>query len=147
MNSDERERIYIAKHYVSCLPCLLVGVKDSHADYHHVVEGKRLGHRYGFPMCLWHHRGQRDVNVQWMTHPELKKALGPSFASEKRKFLRQFGDERMLVDLTDYAIDLFRSLPWNEFEMPDGVAQMIRRRWTFLQMDKHAEILDFATFH
>lgn len=147
MNSDDRERIYIAKHYISCLACLLAGHKNSHADYHHVVEGnKRLGHQYGLPLCLWHHRGERDPVVQGVTHEEIEKSLGPSLKS-KRRFIDRFGEERMLVDLTDYAIDLFNDVPWNEFDMPESVAAMIKRRWKFLIWDQNAPARHVASLH
>ena len=130
MNKDEAQRISISKNYISCLPCLLIGFKNSHADYHHIVSGnKRLGHNFGFPMCLWHHRGEIDSSMKKET---VEKMLGVSFAKNKKEFIRYFGHEKTFNELNDYAIELYMNEPWLQLDMPDHIAFKIKRRYRML---------------
>lgn len=121
----DNERIEFAKLYMSCLPCLIVNFLNSHADFHHVVEGrKRLGPSIGYGNCLWHHRG---INWEGMTTQEMIGCLGPSIAHGKKSFQHHFGNERILVQTVEFAHKLFLQHPWNEFAMPRSMGSKIRR--------------------
>lgn len=116
----------MTKLYVGCLPCLLLKWSNTHADYHHVVEGrKRLGHFVGFGMCLWHHRGELDPN-RGTDMLAIEETLGPSFARNKKGFKKFFGEERTFVKTNDYAIGLWQWTPWLEHCMPERTASSLR---------------------
>ncbi len=124
---EDRERIEISKHYVSCLPCILVGFVNSHADYQHVVEAqRRLGHKCGYSSCLWHHRGMKDGLWRDLTTQAMIGMFGPSLAHGKKPFREFFGSELLLVKVQDFAIKLYRRYQWNEFEMSQFVGIRIR---------------------
>jgi len=124
-NKEEQERIEFCKLYMSCLPCILTYLLNSHADYHHVVKGfKRLGHLAGFPMCLWHHRGEPWIGMRMI---DMCFAYGDSHAHGKRAFEKSFGDELLLIKTTDFAHSLFKKNPWNEFAMPQSIGEEIRK--------------------
>lgn len=127
MKPEESERIKRTKLYIGCLPCLLSGWPNAHCDYHHVTEGrKRLGHLFGFGMCLWHHRGERDGHWASMSTDYLTQHLGPSFQRNKRDFIEQFGTERALVLLNDFALDLWDMQRWLEHCVPYEASGAIR---------------------
>lgn len=136
MTPDEKRHIYLSKHVVGCLPCLLNGWCDQHADYHHVIDGnKRYGHLVGFPQCLWHHRGKVDW-AHTLTLEETLERMGPSFELHRKEFLKRYGTEMELVELNKYAIELYKERPWLEHEMPPDISRMIRsrhmqREWVF----------------
>lgn len=120
----DKERIEISKQYISCLPCILVGFLNSHADYQHVVEGqRRLGHQCGYSSCLWHHRGGR---WEGLTTQEMIGRFGPSLSHGKKPFREFFGRELLLVRAQDFAIKLYKRYQWNEFEMSQFVGSRIR---------------------
>ena len=130
-NKAERERIEFVKFYMGCLCCILRRQLNSHADYHHVVKGfKRLGHICGFGLCCWHHRGE-----PWpgMIMVECALVYGASLAHDKKLFVKTFGDELLLVETTDFAHSLFLDNPWNEFRMPESIAEQIRSFHTDLE--------------
>ena len=125
----EQERIHFVKHFMGCLPCLLVKYPNSHCDYHHVVEGqRRVGEMWGYGMCLWHHKGIREGDWAVLTRQEVVGILGPSHALSRKEFRAKFGTERSLVSVVDYAQKLFKKYAWNEFEMSGSIANRI---WHF----------------
>ena len=127
MTPEESRRIYLSKHMVGCLPCLLNGWPNQHADYHHVTNGDaRYGHMIGFPMCLWHHRGKVDWS-HTMTLDETRERMGPSYELHRKDFLERYGSERQLVELNTRAIVMYGEEPWLEFELPPRIAERIRK--------------------
>ena len=130
-NKAERERIEFCKFYMGCLPCILTRLLNVHIDYHHVVQGfRRLGHMFGYGLCTWHHRGEPWPG--WIMI-ELATVHGPSLAHGKKPYEKYFGDELLLVKTTDYAYSLFKETPWNEFMMPESIAEEIRNFHTDLE--------------
>ena len=124
---EDRERIEISKRYISCMPCILVGFLNSHADYQHVVEAqRRLGHKCGYSSCLWHHRGEKGGPWEGLTTQAMIGMFGPSFAHGKKPFRAFFGSELLLVRVQDFAIKLYKRYQWNEFEMSQFVGIRIR---------------------
>ena len=126
-NKEENERIEISKLYISCLPCILISLLNSHADYQHVVEAqRRLGHKCGYSSCLWHHRGEKGGLWEGLTTQAMIGMLGPSLAHGKKPFRAFFGSELVLVKTQDFAIKLYKRYQWNEFEMSQFVGSRIR---------------------
>lgn len=124
---DEARRIEVTKHAIGCMPCLLRGWYNVQADYHHVVKGmRRLGHMYGYGMCLWHHKGELDPDYLELSLSEVRDRIGPSYAAERKKFIEEFGDEMDLVDTNTFAVRLWMSDPWNDFSMPHDKASRIQ---------------------
>lgn len=122
---DEKLRMDLIKHYIGCLPSLLRGFPNGHATVQHVVEGrKRLGHRYTYGASKWHHLGycRGGLGVEEMT-----RRYGPSLAHNPRQYHDEFGTEHELVALTDKAIELFQSSPWEPFDMPYSVATELQQ--------------------
>ena len=122
----EKDHMDVSKRYISCIPCILVGYVNSPADYHHIVEGHRLGHMAGFTMCLYHHRGERDCHWQSLTMQEMHGKFGPSFKLSKRSFKEFFGTELLLVKVHNFALRLYKRYQWNELEMSQFVGIRIR---------------------
>ena len=105
--------------FCGCLPCLLEGLLDVHATIQHVCEGYRLGHRFTYGSCEWHHLG-RGVGI------------GPSMAITPHKFHVRYGSERALVKVQDFMLDLFADNPWEEYAVRRQVARDVRNHWTEL---------------
>lgn len=79
---------------LGCIACRIEGRRAA-AEFHHVTDaGRRLGHRYGLPLCAWHHRGQPESGVR----PSLaEQVFGPSLARSKRRFDEAYGGEEVLL--------------------------------------------------
>ena len=130
-NKAEQERIDFVKQYMSCLPCILTHLLNSHCDYHHVVQGfRRLGHLAGYGMCSWHHRGEPWTGMLMI---DMAMSQGPSMAHGKKAFEKYFGSELLLIKAVDFAHELFLKSPWNEFAMPDHIGEEIRNYYQDLQ--------------
>jgi len=128
MKPHERDHMRDTKLYIGCLPCLLNDYPNMHADYHHLAPGrKRLGHEYGFGMCLWHHRGERDWTWGHVPMGEMRSRLGPSLAREKRVFIETYGSEMLLMELNNFALSLWHAEPWLEHLMPAAVMHTVQR--------------------
>lgn len=127
MTPAESRHIQETKLFIGCLPCLLRGYVNSHADYHHVAEGrKRVGHLVGFGMCLWHHRGHKlRAQDSLAAH---KAMIGPSFALDKAEFVDEFGSERMLVEVNNFALQLWKMYGWLEHDLPIQAAVDIKKQ-------------------
>lgn len=96
-------------HELPCLACAKeietaiekkqpVPVQPFRTEAHHIVDkGTRKhsgGHAATLPLCSWHHRGEclPGFNERHMTG-----AFGPSFAKQKKEFVKQYGGERILL--------------------------------------------------
>lgn len=125
MTRDEQNHIEQTKLYVGCLPCLLKGHPNGHADYHHAEAGhKRKPHKHGFGMCLWHHRG--EYSSFSMSLSSILERYGPSFALMKRSFIDEFCAEPVLVETNNFALMLWRKGPWLDHDMPGNVQLKIQ---------------------
>ena len=124
---EQKARREFVKLYMSCLPCLLKRHLNVHCDYHHVVEGqKRLGEDYAYGSCLWHHKG---IPLGELTRQDMIGMVGVSYALSRREFRANFGNERTLVALVDYAHEIWKRAPWLEFGMPHEVRRLIFMKW------------------
>ena len=124
-NKEEQERIDFVKNFMGCLPCLLVNLPNSHANYNHIVSGrKRLGHMFGYGSCAWH--DTFHVNWRGRSTQAMIGQLGPSLGHGKKPFEEVFGDERLLSDTVGFAQGLFKEKPWQEFAMPTTIVSKIR---------------------
>lgn len=89
MTKDEREH-YDRVAAIGCLPCRMLGYRDTPAEIHHIRAGTGLGRKAHYldvlPLCCFHHRGTH--------HP-----LTPSIHLDKRAFIAQFGTEAALLQL------------------------------------------------
>lgn len=95
ISQTDRERFYMLKVY-GCMACRKRGLSVGTVEIHHIVEGYRLGHDHTIPLCIWHHRGEREnLNI---TMSKMKAVFGPSMAREKKLFVREFGSERELLE-------------------------------------------------
>ena len=85
-----------------CVPCM-IKQQQRPATVQHVTEGgRRLGHRYTYGSCPWHHQA---VNEPGYSTQEMIGLLGPSFAHGRRFFESIYGDERdVLVRLQDWIL-------------------------------------------
>jgi hypothetical protein len=134
MKDHESDHINNTKLYVGCLPCLLNGFPDVHADYHHAEAGrKRKAHKHGYGACLWHHRGERHGSFSQHSQDEIAELIGPSLQKEKRRFNDVYGGEALLVALNEIALSLWMMRPWLEHEMPLEIQQAIQAQHTALK--------------
>jgi AraC-like DNA-binding protein len=86
-----------------CIACRHRGLSGHSVEIHHLVEGYRLGHEYTIPLCIWHHRGEREnLNVPMA---KMREFFGPSLAREKKQFVREFGSERELLEGVNQWLD------------------------------------------
>ena len=79
---------------IGCIACYLDGHPGEGYDVQHVTEGgRRLGHRWSYPLCPYQHRGV-------VTKPG-DKLKGPRFSDQRRDFHARYGTELELVAKTD----------------------------------------------
>jgi hypothetical protein len=73
---------------LGCICCRLqVGMIATPVEIHHIVSGgRRKGHQFTLPLCIWHHRGI----ITW-------GALGPSLAHGSKPFHEHFGTQMELL--------------------------------------------------
>ena len=94
--AEEQRRLDILADIEFCLPCLIDGWTEA-GEIHHVVEGRvRLGHRWTYLNCPWHHRGKPPT--------ELTFDFGPSLARSSTKYAQRYGTERQLVQMQDALV-------------------------------------------
>ena len=85
-----------------CLCCLLQG-DERQATVQHVTAGfKRLGHRFTYGVCEWHHLGYPLPGHDNRTTAAL---IGPSLAHDKRAYCTRYGTELELVALADWYLE------------------------------------------
>jgi hypothetical protein len=115
----------IGEQYFGCIPCRLENpFLHVIATVQHVTSGnKRLGHRYTYGCCSWHHFGHDP------------KRVGPSLANGLRPYQAHYGSEILLVNLQDQLIAFYNSEPWFEYDMPIEWARHIYRMWVTLRAD------------
>ena len=112
---------------IGCLPCLLRGLAGIHATVEHITEHGRRAvdqHEHTIGLCGWHHFGHAG-------HPERMAAeWGASLAQGRKAFEADFGDEELvLLQVQNFAIELYVAKPWEAYNMPRKVARQIREYW------------------
>lgn len=127
---SEKKRMELIKG-LGCVACVLNNYPDVQCEVHHVVEGrKRLGHSQTMGLCLWHHRGEIELDY---TRQQMGGMLGPSLAHGSYDFAENFGSQATLVKVQDYIIERFQADPWLEFAMPRGIVLDIFYFWAELR--------------
>ena len=127
-NQSEKARMSLIKEQAWCIPCILNRTPDRPATtIQHVVSGnKRLGHRYTYGCCGWHHLGDDGGLGRF----ESMKMFGPSLALGSREYHEVWGSEKILVLLQDYLIELYlESGPWEQYHLPHHIGREVRVRW------------------
>ena len=127
MTVAQQHRIDSVKEFCGCLPCLLDGLLDCHADYHHVLSGgRRISHSHGYGNCPWHHRGLcwENLNSNQMT-----EQLGPSMSMNRREYKNRYGSEERLLSTQNFMLCLLSVTPWQSFVTPPGIAEQVRAYW------------------
>lgn len=85
----DRKR-FEALRNLGCIACRLDGFPGIPAEIHHITDcGRRMGHQYSIPLCVWQHRG-----VAESIYDHFK---GPSLALSKRDFVERYGTELELL--------------------------------------------------
>lgn len=124
----ESDRMALIKEQAWCMPCILIGKPNRpYTTIQHVVEGnKRLGHRYTYGCCPYHHLGHVPDGIE---RQEMLQEFGVSLAWSRKEYRAQFGKEKDLVSLQDELIWSFEKSPWKQYHMPRHVQHEIRRKW------------------
>ena len=94
MNKADSARL-AALSDMPCIVCRQLGLGDTPAEPHHILEnGRRKGHQFTLPLCFPHHRsGLRTAEVV-SRHPH------------KAEFERRYGTEATLLDIVNRQIDV-----------------------------------------
>lgn len=131
-NAEEKARMSLIKEQAWCIPCTLIRRPNgSYTTIQHVVEGnKRLGHRYTYGACLWHHQGHVPHGN---CRQEMQERFGISLAFSRKEYKAQFASERDMVTLQDKLIELFEKNPWDQYYMPQYVIYELQQLWNELR--------------
>ena len=80
-----------------CICCIEAGYRGGHEriEYHHIVEGRRLGHFYGLPLCVGHHQGRWSAR-QLRLLPEARRV---AISDSRPAFVAAFDTERGLWEI------------------------------------------------
>ena len=96
----DRER-FDALQRIGCI-CCRERMVYSQPDVHHLLSGgRRIGHQHPIPLCAWHHR---SVPQNGLNTGQMQALLGPSLALTPRRFRQAFGDDGLLLKLTNRLI-------------------------------------------
>jgi hypothetical protein len=84
----ERVRSY------GCICCIESGYRNGREriEYHHIVDGRRLGHFFGLPLCVGHHQARWSPR-QLRLLPEPRRV---AICEGRAAFAAAFGPEREL---------------------------------------------------
>lgn len=105
----EVERIVASKEG-ECMACAVLAERGDLApelvvvgcDYNHAKSGNiRRGHRWGFALCIYHHR--RHPYGQW-SFKQMREFYGPSLMDGSALFHDTFGSDDDLIARQDAAI-------------------------------------------
>lgn len=105
----EVERIVASKEG-ECMACALLAERDElepelvvvGCDYNHAKSGNiRRGHRWGYALCVWHHR--RHPHGQW-DFKRMRHIYGPSLMDGSALFHSTFGSDDDLIARQDKTI-------------------------------------------
>jgi len=92
---------FAAMKEAGCLCCLLHGHPNVPGEVHHLTSrGRRIGHQATLFLCPGHHRG---VDFP-MPYNEWKKAVGPSYALDRKEFREDFGEDALLLEIQNELI-------------------------------------------
>lgn len=82
---------------IGCIACYVQGTPGTPAEIHHprtnAGMGQRAPHSQAIPLCPAHHRGT--------DHPRT-----PSIHADKNEFIRRFGTEAELLELTTKVLGM-----------------------------------------
>ena len=88
------------KQEIGCIACRIDKRGYVPADAHHILSGgKRRGHEFTIPLCLWHHRGQGIFSPRIM-----EQGFGPSLAHNSKAFHLRYGSDDELLALTKQRV-------------------------------------------
>lgn len=91
----QKRRMEILKTEIGCIACKLDGMDYVPPDIHHIIDGgKRCGHEFSIPLCPPHHGRIPVVGVL-------------SIDKNKRQFIKRYGTELQLLQLTNRAVAWF----------------------------------------
>lgn len=103
----ELERIRLAKDG-GCVACTIEGRTAADGwcgtvEFNHIHRGVRSGHRYGYALGAWHHRG---VPREGLNERDMEAMYGPSLARGSRPFRARYGSDQALQDFQDRQLGL-----------------------------------------
>lgn len=85
---EEREYMGACKR-LGCTVCILTGLGNTPADFHHMLKnGRRISHLHGFGLCPTHHDSGLNTPDFVSRHPW------------KKEFEARFGTEQELLEKT-----------------------------------------------
>lgn len=104
--AEESERIRLAKAR-GCIACLIegLGLWCGPTEYNHNNVGGRVraGHRHGYALGTWHHRG---IVKDGVAHEQMRLRYGPSLAEGSKTFHARYGSDQALQDYQDRLLGL-----------------------------------------
>jgi hypothetical protein len=96
---------------ILALPCICCEMEDltqpNRTSEHHLNLGgkagqKRRGDAFSIPLCLWHHQGE---SINDYTSGEMHWRWGPSLARESKAFRERYGNDDLLLELTNGRLE------------------------------------------
>jgi len=114
---------------LGCLPCLLMGLPDRHAEVHHMLDGsgeKRLGHAFTIGLCAWHHRGILNPGY---SSADMVDVYGVSYGKGSKVFVEAFGTELQLLEVQNFMLRAFESMPWADYSTPLYMVAQVMESW------------------
>lgn len=113
-----------------CLCCAanaLLGFRPTAlaVEIHHITSaGKRLGHDFTIPLCVYHHQGTKWPDVR-MGYTESALLYGPSMAREPRRFALVYGAQLdLLLAMNQYLKELKHEQENGEAKASDDSGSM-----------------------
>ena len=110
-----QEARFHAIHEIGCIACRKMHRGWVPCHVHHLTIGgkhgqKRRGHDYTIGLCPWHHVGVLgDASKD-----------GPSYAKQPRAFRERYGDDDVLLEQQNSAIERIKqSNPWRNTHAPE----------------------------
>lgn len=86
-----------------CVACILDGRVNVPAEVNHIVKGrKRLGHRYSYMLCSYHHRNVPPCDG--LRSGEAEATWGPSLAASPKAFRERYGTDESLLEIQEALI-------------------------------------------
>lgn len=100
MSITKADRLRFEKlHGIGCIACRHNGTLHFPAEIHHLLSGgRRRGHQFSLPLCVWHHRG---VVPDGLTSMVMTLDHGPSLARGSKAFHIHYGSDNELLAEVD----------------------------------------------
>lgn len=100
--TEEESRRIAAIKLSGCIACRMRGFNGVPCEYHHLKRGgMRVGHRFGFGLCQYHHRAIIPTLANRALYAGQR---GPSLADGANIFHEEFGSDQQLLDTQDKTI-------------------------------------------